>query len=830
MNKQVNILISGGGTGGHIFPAIAIAQAIQRILPDANILFVGAKGKMEMQKVPDAGYHIEGLNITGFQRSLSLKNLMFPFKLIKSLGQARRIIKRFKPDVAIGVGGFASGPTLYMAARMGIPCLIQEQNAFPGITNKLLAKRVQKICVAYQGMETFFPANKIRLTGNPVRNQITETEGKKQEAIQHFGLDKDKPTVLIVGGSLGARSINRAVLHHLEAWQNMPFQLLWQTGQLSYQEVKEGVTAAFNPKNIHVTAFIKRMDLAYAAADLVISRAGAIAISEMSLVGLPVIFVPFPYAAEDHQSKNAQSLVDKEAAWTIADKDVDTQLLPLVEKIMADAPQRVQKAQNIKQLAQAHAEDHIAEEALALAGVDVDKKPATQTNKTPQKVFFLGIGGIGMSALARYYLLHGAQVMGYDRTQSAITDALAKEGAHIFYEDKAELLPQDWLQDNTTLFIYTPAIPDNSALKQRVIQADKTWRKRAEVLGMLSKDYKTLAVAGTHGKTTSSSILAHIVEESEQAGIAFLGGISKNMDSNFLWQDKAEYMVVEADEFDRSFLHLHPHIALITAIDADHLDIYGNITALKNTFKTFAKQVNGQLIVKYGLKQDFEAYKPLTYSLKNADSDFYADNIELHNGRYRFDICYPKGRICNVELPMPGLVNVENAIAASAVAKYIGVSDEEIRMALKHFQGIKRRMDKIVETEEHIFIDDYAHHPEEIAAAIGSVKALYPQLPLCVVFQPHLYSRTRDFAEAFAKSLEQADRIILLDIYPARELPIEGVSSELILNYIQNPNKSLMSKTDLLSHIENQKPPLLLTLGAGDIDKIITNLKTIYHD
>jgi len=365
--KQIKVLISGGGTGGHIFPALAIARAIQAKMPNAEFLFVGAKGKMEMEKVPEAGYSIKGLWISGFQRKLSLQNLIFPIKLISSLWKARKIINDFNPDIAIGVGGFASGPTLKMAANAGIPCLIQEQNSYPGITNKLLANQVQKICVAYEGMEKYFPKEKLLLTGNPIRKQVIEIEGKREEALQFFGLQKGKKTILIIGGSLGAQSINNALIHNFEEWTKLNAQVIWQTGKTGIGQAKQ-VKNKYIHAAIHAHTFIKRMDLAYAAADLIISRAGAIAISEISAVGKPVIFIPYPYAAEDHQTKNAQNLVDKNAALMIADKEVKEELLPLVKKTISQTIALGNMAKEIKKMSIINADEIIANEVLKLIG------------------------------------------------------------------------------------------------------------------------------------------------------------------------------------------------------------------------------------------------------------------------------------------------------------------------------------------------------------------------------------------------------------------------------------------------------------------------------
>lgn len=357
--KHRNIIISGGGTGGHIFPAIAIANAIKKRFANVDILFVGAKGKMEMDKVPEAGYPIKGLWISGLQRRLTIKNLMFPFKLISSLLKARSIIKNFKPDVVIGVGGYASGPTLKMANRQNIATLIQEQNSFPGITNRLLAKKVNRICVAYDHLDKYFPADKIVLTGNPVREEVVQIDGKRDKAFDFFGLKSGKKTVLVVGGSQGAVSINRSIAANIDVFEKDDVQLIWQTGKFYHKEASD-LIGEFSDVKVH--EFIKQMDLAYAAADLVISRAGAIAISELSLVKKPVIFIPLPSAAEDHQSKNAKALVDKNAAFIIKDNEAEIELPKLLESLINDDEKLKELSKNISAFASPNATELIVDE------------------------------------------------------------------------------------------------------------------------------------------------------------------------------------------------------------------------------------------------------------------------------------------------------------------------------------------------------------------------------------------------------------------------------------------------------------------------------------
>ncbi|MFH0999977.1 MAG: undecaprenyldiphospho-muramoylpentapeptide beta-N-acetylglucosaminyltransferase [Bacteroidota bacterium] len=363
--KKIKLIISGGGTGGHIFPAIAIAQAIQKLHPFSEFLFIGAKGKMEMEKIPAAGFAIEGLWISGLQRNQVLKNLLFPLKLISSLWNARRIIKKFNPDVVVGVGGYASGPTLFMANQLNIPTLIQEQNSYPGITNKMVSKKVNTICVAYPDMEIHFPKSKLIETGNPIRKHIIQTEGKREKAFKHFGLVAHKKTVLLIGGSLGAQSINHAIIAHIKEWQSSEFQLIWQTGISGIADA-ELLISNNNTANISVHQFIIEMDLAYAAADLVISRAGAIAISELCAVAKACILIPLPSAAEDHQTKNAKRLAEKKAAVLLPNQDAAEKLFDICSNLLKDEKKLEELRINIKRFAKTDADIEIAKEVLKL--------------------------------------------------------------------------------------------------------------------------------------------------------------------------------------------------------------------------------------------------------------------------------------------------------------------------------------------------------------------------------------------------------------------------------------------------------------------------------
>lgn len=445
-------------------------------------------------------------------------------------------------------------------------------------------------------------------------------------------------------------------------------------------------------------------------------------------------------------------------------------------------------------------------------------------------VYFIGIGGIGMSNLARYFLSKGKMVGGYDRTETSLTKELVKEGANIHYIDSKDLIPITFTDKAHTLVVYTPAIPSDSVELNYFKQNGFDLHKRAEVLGLITKQSKALCCAGTHGKTTTSSMLAHILRQSHLDCNAFLGGILRNYDNNLLLSDKSEYTVVEADEYDRSFHWLHPYMALITSVDPDHLDIYGTEQAYLESFEKFTSliQSGGALVIKHNiklqpcLKEDVRLY---TYSEEKGD--FRAQNIRIGNGEIYFDFVTPKETITNIKLGVPVKINIENSVGAMALAWLNGATPDELRKGISTFQGAKRRFEFILKTDKIVMIDDYAHHPQELAASITSVKALYPDRKVTGVFQPHLYSRTKDFAPDFARSLSLLDELILLDIYPAREKPIEGVTSEIIFNKVTCP-KTMCSKEQLLDLIASKNDiEVLLTVGAGDIDQLLIPIKEI---
>ena len=445
-----------------------------------------------------------------------------------------------------------------------------------------------------------------------------------------------------------------------------------------------------------------------------------------------------------------------------------------------------------------------------------------------ENYYFLGIGGIGMSAIARYFKAKGFNVAGYDRTASLLTHELEKEGIAVNYSDEVEVIPSEYKNPDNTFVVFTPAIPKDNVQYNFFVSNNFVMQKRAQVLGDITRRERGLCVAGTHGKTTTSTMIAHILKQSHVDCNAFLGGISKNYTSNLLLSDKSDLVVIEADEFDRSFHHLSPYMAVVTATDADHLDIYGTYDAYVESFNHFTSlvQPGGVLIMKKGIvlnPQLAENVSLYTYSATEK-ADFYADNIRIGGGKLLFDFIAPTTKICDVDLGVPVLVNVENAVAAMAVALLSGATVSELKAGIASFAGIRRRFEIHYKSDKFTLVDDYAHHPKEIEASLKSINALYNDRKIVVVFQPHLFTRTRDFYADFAKALSVANQVVLVEIYPAREKPIDGVSSKIIFDEITSPVKKITTKKELIDTLDNIDFQVLLVVGAGDIDTLIPSI------
>lgn len=447
------------------------------------------------------------------------------------------------------------------------------------------------------------------------------------------------------------------------------------------------------------------------------------------------------------------------------------------------------------------------------------------------RYYFLGIGGIGMSALARYFKTRGFDVAGYDRAETKLTQELVSEGIQVSYFDEEIQIPANYLSAKNTLVILTPAIPASHPQLKYFEKNNFTIQKRAQVLGNITMQSKGICVAGTHGKTTTSTITAHLMYQSQVSCSAFLGGIANNYKTNLLLSKDSNLVVIEADEYDRSFHQLSPYMAVITSADPDHLDIYENAEAFKESFEHFTSLIRpgGALLMKKGIRVEPKLQKGVklfTYSMSE-DADFKAENIRIKNGEIHFDFVTPTDKVADVRLGVPVLINVENSVAAMALAWLNGVTSEELRVGISSFSGIYRRFNIVYKSDKCVYMDDYAHHPSELRASINSIRALFPDKKITGIFQPHLFTRTRDFAHDFATELSKLDELILLDIYPARELPIENVTSELIFNDVNLTHKSLCSKENLLSLLENKEFEVLVTLGAGDIDKFIPLIKDV---
>lgn len=827
----MRVIVSGGGTAGHIYPALAVAEELRD--RGVEVLFVGALGKMEMQRVPKAGFEIVGLPIVGIQRSLKpaaiIHNLKVPFKLMRSSAKAKRVLKDFKPDVVAGFGGYASAPIVKAAQKLKIPTVLQEQNSFAGLTNRMLAKGAKAICTAYEGMERFFEKDKITITGNPLRGNI-ENLPSREESVKVFGFSEEYPVVLVTGGSLGTRTMNEMVFKFLQtAAPKTKVQVIWQCGGYYHEEFKRRVTEVTPHENIVYTLvpFIENMGAAYGCSEIVVCRSGASTVSELQRLGVPPLFIPSPNVAEDHQTANAMAVVKVGGAAMVKDSEaVDCAMAKALE-MLEDKFKLEEMSRNLKKMAKRNATKDVADIIGGLSGKEFPKKeeePAAEevVKDVCENVYFVGIGGIGMSALARFFHHKGYRVAGYDRVRTALCEKLEREGMEIHYSDSVDEIPRLFRDKTTTKVIYTPAVKDSHSELSWFRCEGFDVMKRSAALGLLCDGMYTMAVAGTHGKSSTSTMVAWLnhIASVDGSGNAFLGAISKNFGSNTV-MGSGERMAVEADEFDRSFHALNPSVALVTAADADHLDIYGTEEAFREAFEIFVAKCKDAVVIKKGVELNVpENLKKYSYALDDNTADYYAENIALcEDGCYSFDIVTPKGKVEGCRLGVPGLVNVENMVGAVALVAQRGFDVERLKEALKTYKGIERRLDMWVNAPEGVYMDDYAHHPTELRVMLESLRGMFPGRHITIAFQPHLYTRTRDFAAGFAKSLSLADRVVLIPIYPAREEPIEGVSSQIIFDNVTS-EKYIVEKSELVARLSELSTDIVVSAGAGDIDTL----------
>ncbi len=868
----MRIIICGGGTGGHIYPAISIAQSIKEKNPSQEILFIGAKGGMETFLIREAGFPIAEIWISGFVRWSIIKNLLLPFKLIYSYWKTKRIFKYFKPDIVIGTGGYVSAIPLYTALGMNIPYVIQEQNAVLGLTNKKFAKKASKIFVAYKSL--FEILNKsldnVVFCGNPIRHEIIKSRIGKKRALQYLGLDsakkeavvntieldkkigveKKKETlslkkcVFVIGGSLGAKTINETIFKGLETIVTAGIQIVWQTGGRYFSKIVRRIPENLRD-NIKVYPFLSTEDIqaAYSAADVVVARAGALTISELALKKKPAIFIPSPNVANNHQVKNIKPLLEEEAIIGIEDKNASKILINTILELISDTALQKTLSKNIANFVQKDAAKCICDDIIKIPN-DIYSLTTTQLIKRFKYVYFLGIGGIGMSALAKWFAKHSTKVFGYDRVSSPLINDLKKHNISVGFEDKIRFMPREVLDNiRETLIVYTPAMSNNSDILSYVKKKEYPVFKRSEILGHITRDNYTIAVAGTHGKTSVSALLAHILYHSKRNFVSFIGGIVKKYDTNFIYNNidkKNTIALVEADEYDKSFQKLHPNMAIVTSVDPDHLDIYKDKKGIEKGYKDFIELIprGGRLIIQQdAIKQLYKNKIPtnlqdiaITYSgdTANIDADVRAANVELYDVYTKSDYIRPDIKFLGLKIALAGYHNLENALAAITAGSLLGIKNETIAKALATFPGLERRFEYILKSKDIIFINDYAHHPTEIFALLKSVKSMYPGKSITAIFQPHLYSRTKDFVKEFGEALSLADKIFLLPIYPAREEPLKGVSSKIIFTKIKSKKKFLVDKENIIEEVLKYSNEIILTLGAGDINDIVVPLKKAF--
>lgn len=818
------VLFAGGGTGGHIFPALALAAYLQQENPFCQIEFVGAKDRMEMEKIPQAGYTIHGLNIMGLDRKRVFRNILVLYKLIGSLAKAYRIVRRFNPSVVVGMGGYSCLPVLFVARLLRIPTIIQEQNAFAGLANRLLGKNATHICLGYAKAKRFFVPEKCTVTGNPIRQEIINAKYiNAQKAKLALGLRTDLPLLFVIGGSLGCKRINVFFLEHLDAFVNAGLQIIWQTGTDFYTKAREK-TASY--PQVQVFDFVTDMAQAYAGADIIVSRAGAIAIAEICAVTKCAVFIPYQRATENHQFHNANTLFEANACRLIKEKDIDAHLLPTILRLLEQPEERERIQQNMSAFTLTKATQTIGEIIL---------RYCRQRAKTLRNVYMIGIGGSGMQALAQYLLSKGVKVSGYDRDSSAFSEMLAQQNVPIYrVEDKKHITSgTDWV-------IYTPAINANHLEKMHAESMGLPVLKRSFALGHLTRDGNNICVAGAHGKTTTSSMVASILQMARCPYNAFIGGqrLPDNPCPDLPANDCSQYPpvnVIEADEFDRSFLRLCPSIAVITSVDEDHLDIYQTKENLLEAYQQFVYRLkeDGLLIVHQSVmdKHPFATNNTITYSAEDERADIFARNIQYTSRQtVQFTVHIGEDIYAELELSQGATFMVNNALAAVGVARHLRIPPPVIQQALANYRGVRRRFECVAKNAKQVYINDYAHHPEEIKQTMQAVRNLYPNKKMTVIFQPHLYSRTKDFYQDFARSLSLADEVIFLPIYPAREQPIPGVSSAMIADCMANTPTQQMDIARLCFHIvENlNSMEVIVSIGAGaDLEKIPPVLQTL---
>lgn len=813
----MKIIISGGGTGGHIYPAITIADEIKKIIPDVQIIYVGTAVGLEKDIVPRYGFEMRFIEVAGFKRSLSFDTFNSIYLLYKGLKQAKELLKKENPDLVIGTGGYVCGPIVFQAARMGIPTCIQEQNAMPGVTNKILARFVDKIFLGYEeGRKYFKSKDKIIYTGNPIRQEILQSS--KQNGFEEFRLDKNKKTILVFGGSRGARSINHAMADVEIALSGRDdVQILHATGETNYTEHLKTLGARGGVKNnIHIVPYIHNMPAALATADLVISRAGAIGLAEITAKGIPAILIPFPFATANHQEFNARALEKKGASEVILDKDLNGKiLLEKLENLLNNSSE-LEKMQNASlSLGKPNAGENIARQALGVWALK---------NKT---LHFVGIGGAGMSAIASVLLHHGIKVQGSDLNGGEIVERLKNQGAKIhFGHDKKNIAGADCLVLSSAIHKDNPEVL--AAIKNKL-----PIFHRSDVLSWLINDGEGITFAGAHGKTTTTSMVSVIAKYTGLDATALIGGDVAQLGGNAICGN-GKFVIAEADESDGSFLKFHPHIAVITNIENDHLDYYGTEEKLYDAFKKYLSNIKagGMAILCTDNPQVEKLSREIsvpviTYGIDNGR--YRAHNICYDKNGTKYDLSVDGNYVAEIYLQVPGRHNVQNSVGAFAVADAMGIEKNKIVEALASFCGAKRRFETKAKINDMWFVDDYAHHPTEIRAVLAAAKQTGMNR-IIVCFQPHRYTRTKLLLEEFKHAFDEADILAITDVYAASEEILEGGTSDVLVKAIREATGKNVIYTPTYEGAFNYlkgiiKPgDLVMSIGAGRADLVLEKL------
>jgi UDP-N-acetylmuramate--alanine ligase len=798
---------------------------------------------MERHAVPQAGYPIRMISVIGLRRHVSWEWLRFPFALMDSLRETRRLFRAFRPHLVIGTGGYVSGPVGFMAGWFGVPLVIQEQNSYPGITTRLLAWVADQVHLTFPESRRFFLRKRnLQVSGNPTRSEIDSVG--RTEARERLKLVPDKPTLCVIGGSQGAHSINVALSEALDRLTASGIQVVWQTGERDYQWASQVAARYGDP--VRVQGFAD-MPTALGAADLILCRAGAMTLAEITRCGLPAVLVPYPYATANHQEHNARSLVEAGAAELILDRELNGDLLTeKVSALFGDAERLDRMGRASRSLGRPMAAQNIVDCGLRIA--DRGRQGFQSEIRNPKSeighIHFIGIGGIGMSGIAHVLMEQGYAVSGSDLRRSEETARLERMGARIGYGHRVEHI------GDADLVVHSSAVKSSNPEWMEAVRRGIPIRRRAEVLGDLTRMGTSIGVAGTHGKTTTTAMIGWILTEAGMDPTILVGGNVLGMESNAR-MGRGGPIVVEADEFDRSFLALFPTVAVITTLEAEHLDCYKDITDLKAAFVEYANRVPFYGAVVACLDEENirdilpdlplpnlpqvsnlrevecppRIERPVITYGNHPDADLRAADMRFEDGASSFEVIREGASLGTVRLKNPGLHNVKNALAAIAVGLQLGVSFEEIRKALSTFAGVHRRFEIKGEVDGITVVDDYAHHPTEVTATLEAAReGNYARI--LVAFQPHLFSRTRDFSEDFGRAFSQADVLVVTDVYPAREAPLPGVTGALVaeaaerygtpeVHYVADRNKVARTLADLASTGD-----LMIVMGAGDIEQV----------